>query len=280
MSALKSAPFLFISYRNLRLELARCQKKIAIRVDLKDDASNDDYADGMKKIKRILSSLINEDQIKISLNNQDGSIFINAILRFDCLSLANNVFSFLHKEYPEWQVEWLLNDRSSMGSNIRSSGLVQIVPSKLHNFLDIFTLSSFPSWTIPDPSIHCFNNSGIGIATTFPPSPYFWNLNDRRSWVNPTPPFEEELYSINSTSLCNDFEEIALNEAMPHENGSLKHLNIPEKVLEATLFVGRLNSRKISRDLLYEHFKSFGSIRYICLFNRNAISPEGSKNIE
>lgn len=280
MSALKSAPYLFISYRNLRLELARCQKKIVIRIDLKDSSSDCNYADKMREIKRILSSLVDENQIKISLNTQEGAVFVTAILKFDCQSLANSVFSLLNSNYPQWQVEWLLTDRSAMGSNIRSSGLVQIVPSKLHSFPDIFTLSSFPSYTILDPSMR-FNGSSVGIAATFQPSTFFWNFNDRRSLVNPTPPFEEELYSPKPSVISNEFEGISFDEAKSQSdaNGSLTHLNIPERVLEATLFVGRLNSRKISKDLLYEHFKCFGSIRYICLFNRNAVSPEGSTTV-
>ncbi len=53
---------------------------------------------------------------------------IAAIVRFDDSEEAREAFSWWRQRHPEWEVTWVNMDRSAMGSNIRNSGLVQLVP--------------------------------------------------------------------------------------------------------------------------------------------------------
>jgi RNA recognition motif-containing protein len=86
------------------------------------------------------------------------------------------------------------------------------------------------------------------------------------------PVFEEHVIRPSqsvSPDISQEFEEVSLNGNSSVTSGT------PERVLEATIFVGRLNGQKVNRDLVLEQFKQFGTIRYICLFNKGALSPEG-----
>lgn len=146
-------------------------------------------------------------------------------------------------------------------TGIRSSGLVHIVPSKLGTGAFYSVPLYIPSYWTQQPSLD-YNS----IQITMPMPQY-----EKRVIAEP-PVFEEHMIppsQSGSPDISQEFEEVSLN-----GNNSVSS-NAPERVLEATIFVGRLNGQKVDRDQVLEQFKQFGAIRYICLFNKGAVSPEG-----
>lgn len=72
--------------------------------------------------------------------------------------------------------------------------------------------------------------------------------------------------------LAKEFEELSVNSDGVEKDRTMR-------ILGSTVFVGRLNSQKITLDSLIDHFSQHGPIRYACLFNRGAITFEGGKMI-
>lgn len=165
----------------------------------------------------------------------------------------------------EWVVEWISNDKEIM-TGIRSSGLVHIVPSKLGNGAFYSVPLYIPSyWTTQQPP------PDFPIQITMPVPHYEMPHYGKRVIAEP-PVFEEHMIrpsQSGSPDISQEFEEVSLN------GNSSVSANAPERVLEATIFVGRLNGQKVDRDQVLEQFRQFGAIRYLCLFNKGAISPEG-----
>jgi hypothetical protein len=81
---------------------------------------------------------------------------------------------------------------------------------------------------------------------------------------------EERLIESDECELAKEFEELSIN-----SDGAEKDKTM--RIQESTVFVGRLNSQKITLDSLIEHFGQYGAIRYACLFNRGVITYEGGR---
>lgn len=160
----------------------------------------------------------------------------------------------------EWAVEWISNEKDNM-TGIRSSGLVHIVPSKLGNGAFYSVPLYIPNYWSPQPEYYASNHVSMPLIPQY----------EKRVIAEP-PVFEEHVIrpsQSGSPDISQEFEEVSLN-----GNSSVSS-NAPERILEATIFVGRLNGQKVNRDLVLEQFNQFGTIRYICLFNKGALSPEG-----
>lgn len=149
----------------------------------------------------------------------------------------------------DWSLEWLPSDRDGQSTGIRSSGLVHIVPTKLG-----------PSAYYSVPLYPTAMSMMAQAATVIPAMQTGYRL--------PGPQFEERLLTTDECELAKEFEELSIKSDGSEKNKALR-------ILESTVFAGRLNSQKISIDLLVEHFAAFGPVRYACLFNRGALTYEG-----
>lgn len=165
-----------------------------------------------------------------------------------------------------WSVSWLTNERDG-NCGIRQSGLVHIVPSKLGH---LFTL---PPIYIPQLSSQAgyYAPEFTSVYPAYAPLPSYELLQPRKQTSDSQSIYEEQLLEVvksGSPDITKEFENVSIK-----SDGMEK--NVPEHVLSCTIFVGRLNSQKIGKDLLIEHFGKYGSIRYVCLFNKGICTLNG-----
>lgn len=224
----------------MRIEPAKCQRRISVKKHVPADA---DLAIEVAKLRAALLQHAGQEEVKLNVFESEQGRAVTALLKFNESPAAERTFAAV-SQLEAVTVAWLNAEQPAQGSGIRQSGLVHIVPGKI----------GLPYLNYADPYLHPYE-------LLYTPSPV------PKAPVAP-PVFEEELVprgSPLSIDVARDFEDVSLG----GEKG------IPERVLEATLFAGRLNSQKVTKDLLIEHFSRYGPIRYVCLFNRGVKSAAG-----
>jgi RNA recognition motif-containing protein len=252
-SALAYAPYLTIDSRRIRVEPAKRQRKLCIKVRVNGDSPLELH---LEATRAALQQYVTDESFKLSLQgSQDaewallgdaptGENVIAAVVKFEDPDQARIAYEAWRTAHPEWTLTWINMDRSAFGSNVRNSGLVQLVPGDGGGY----HVSRFS----PPPFVF---EGGIGLGGVISGSPMP---------VVPryTPSYEEETVS--------DMEA----ESLSMESLTLDERDVSEW-LGRTLFVGRLNSQQVTIPLLKEHFAKHGPIRYIRLFNRGAVGYDG-----
>jgi hypothetical protein len=243
-SALAYGPCLTLDSRRLRVEPAKRQRKLCIKVRLGAEEPLEGALDGLR---RMLQSRVRDEDFKLSLQEEWEGQLVAAVVKFEDPAKARQAAEGWREERPEWEMTWINMDRGVFGSNVRNSGLVQLVPGNDGALLGY----SFASRFSPPPSPYLFEG---------PPSP--------APLLSPryTPSYEEADYSTPTTdtdSFSDDLNKLTLQP------------DLLEGWLGHTLFAGRLNGQLVTIPLLHNLFAPHGTIHYIRLYNRGAVGLDG-----
>ncbi len=245
--AINAASFITVHFRSVRIEPAKCQRKLMVKMAV---ASSEDLSISMKRMRNILLEHVPEGRLKMNTYQKMGEpnqTIITAVLKFDATNSSDVAYSKL-TGIEGWIVNWVNSESSGYGSAVRSSGLVHLIPSKLPPPIQ---------FTVP-----------IYYPTVYPLQTVYPELDVLSRRLPQDSNFEEHVYQMDIIEA--EFEELSIK-----SDGNEK--TAAERILECTVFIGRLNSGKVTHDLISEHLKQYGRIRYICLLNKGAVSPVGSK---
>jgi len=279
--ALDAAAYINIAFRQVRIEPAKCQRKLVVKQSIPATALEDELSGSMLAMRDTLLPYVHGDEQALRLTVYKGresieqGILITAILKFTESSDADRAYAEIPVLKSTWQVGWLTADRES-ATGIRQSGLVHLVPAKLGPS----AYYSIPLWLPPPPLPSTYYQSPTHSPTSITTSQTSAiSMQSLRPQIPASPPAFEELLLLDAddselNSLCREFEDVVSIKS----DGAEREMQ--ERILQATVFAGRLNSQKIGLEAVKEHFAQFGPIRYLCLFNRGALSPEGGIFIE
>lgn len=193
------------------------------------------------EMREELVRLARPEDLKVSLHRQGGlgeqmklQVLIVAVVKFEDREKAEGAFA-LWSSYPNWSVSWITTDNMTSHSNIRASGLVQLVPHEP------------PGPLILRPG----KQEDFGVQF-----PVHQTISDTKQlYPQAIRTFEEASYAL--LSLASNSHD---------GNQSLKPY---------TLFVGRLNSQQVTLELIKERFSPYGCIAYIRLFMRGMFGLDG-----
>lgn len=298
-SALAYAPCLCLDGRRIRVEPAKRQRKLCIKMRL---GPSDSVESALELLRSTLAGQVPEEDFKLSLQGGLGSPAspkaeewleaqqeleqehsVAAIVKFDDPALAREVAEGWRRRHPEWSYTWINMDRLSLGSNVRNSGLVQLVPSPDGSLY--LPVSPFTRFASPPP--HPIIYSPPPAPPPPPPPPPLppppppppTSLQQLSPLGAATPHHHHHhLYSpfVLSTPTVPFVPPIHEEASYPLPDGTAS----PSPVILSTwightLFVGRLNGQAITLAALYKHFSPHGAITYIRLYNRGAIGLDG-----
>ena len=300
LSALAYAACLTLDSRRIRVEPARRQRKLCIKQRLSGPVTVERALEGMRTA---LGRWVSEGDFKLSVQSgeeterwlgehREAEQVVAAIVKFESAERAQQAYVQWKKEHPEWSLFWINLDRTSIGSNVRNSGLVQLVPAPdgtilptgVDRFNSGYTFLSYPlsrhASVSPPPSLGLSNGlgNGVGYALYSPPSPSPPAL----PMLPPrfAPHYEEASYDAAAAaatapehSLTRDLSQLQIR-TDPEPESSSEDLAVQEW-LGNTLFVGRLNGQSVSLTLLHAHFSPHGQIVHIRLYNRGAVGLDG-----
>lgn len=271
-SALSYAPCLTLDGRRLRVEPAKRQRKLCIKVRL--DGTTLEGA--LEELCSTIRATIPDEDFKLSLQTEGGyeEQVVAAVVKFEDPQTARTTAEEWRRARPDWELTWINMDRSACGSNVRNSGLVQLIPGSDGSvFLPGYTFAAATPTSSQPPRF-----------TSPPPSPFF--LESPPSPVpllSPryTPSYEEADYNDGATTI--NYLPSSSGCVSPTPEGlsddlsrmSLKGGDLLEGWIGHTLFVGRLNGQAVTVALLREHFSPHGAICYIRLYNRGAVGYDG-----
>lgn len=136
-SALAYAACLTLDSRRIRVEPARRQRKLCIKQRLSGSMTVERALEGMRKA---LGRWVQEGDFKLSVQggeeterwlgeHREAEQVVAAIVKFEAPERAKQAYSQWRMEHPEWSLFWINLDRTAVGSNVRNSGLVQLVPA-------------------------------------------------------------------------------------------------------------------------------------------------------
>ena len=183
-SALAYAPFLALDSRRVRVEPARRQCRLCIRCRLPAEAS---VEASLEEMRTILKQYVADESFKLSLQGgQDANRtlleypehVIAAIVKFEDPDQARCAYGAWRIGNPDWTLTWINMDRTVFGSNVRNSGLVQLVPGD-----ESYRVSRF------SPSLSCLTDAAMHSASPMPQ----YSSN-----------YEEEMVSLSDNAGAND----------------------------------------------------------------------------
>lgn len=94
---MEAAPYIHINFRQVRIEPARCQRKLSIKMEIPSDVSEDKVSSRMKAMRALLLGYVGEEDLKMSVGRGNrGEALVSAILKFTDSTLADRAF-----EVPE-----------------------------------------------------------------------------------------------------------------------------------------------------------------------------------
>lgn len=212
IKAMENVSDMIMGNRKVRVEFAKQQMKLGIRKECDGDSDNS-FKEEMQFFQHQILKTINRKDVVFNIyyDSSQSSPILSAIVKFENISKASKTYDeWIEKK--EWQIVWLNTNVSNKSTQIRNSGLVQIVPI----------------------------------------------IREQKTFLNGiNPAFKSKFKHCESLKLGND-----LNECY-----SLMDKNI--------LFVGRLNGKMVTCQILVEYFGVWGNIIEIKLYNRNVIGIDG-----
>lgn len=302
-AALNYGPHLTLDGRRIRVEQAKRQRKLCVKYRF---APDEPLEFALEKMRKVLQAMVPDEDFKLSLQSSAlqaqvaASLFLSppspdaianhpqdivaAIIKFESVEAARQVHDRLKEEHPEWMLTWINMDRSALGSNIRNSGLVQLVPTREGSiiipavtspslsggFIPRYASPPF-AYSMPDPAY-----SSVHASNLISPAGFYPLQPTATTAISPVPILPGGGY----TQIC--FEEEEFDCAREEEsiirkmsNFSLEEEEDMQGWVGSTLFVGRLNGQAATISLLKEHFTTYGPISYIRLYNRGLIGFDG-----
>lgn len=312
VNAINSRHNLQIDSRRIRVELAKRQRKLCIRQRVDDPCQLEALVETMhgqicrfarpKDYKLAIqerygftndscnstdghANFIDEVDLNYTRNFNFGNytrfgkilyLVIAAVVKFEDPKTAQEAHEYWRASNKEWVLSWINMDRQSHGSNVRTSGLVQLIPSSDGSvglpllspvsYSPISLLNGVPVTrpnheTQPDIDLHAqviledYQKSTDAVESTT-------SVLQRLSFDEKN--FQHVSYGTESAlaSGSNErFEEMNSRDTYGEND-------------QNWLFVGRINSRHVTLDLIREKFQTYGVINYIRLYNRGAIGPD------
>lgn len=237
---------IWMSGRKLRIEPARSQHRLKIRVPLEE--STDVFRE-QAKIYQELCGAISPQYIRVlPPQSGPGGMCLVYVVKFD----RPNEELVCSWSSRRWQVQRMtdgsLADNASL--NTRNSGLVHLVIPE--NWQGNLGNGAFSSSMHQQPAHNYYHHHyyhPMTIISTPPASP-------------DTPPFEElNLQASNRLASCS-------------ESSGAAHGSLP-----GDIYVGRLNSRQVTTGELAERFGVHGKLAYVRLYNRLAVGVDGGKEL-
>lgn len=283
-SALAYGPCLTLDSRRLRVEPAKRQRKLCIKMRLGGDSPLDAALDSMRQA---LQEHVSDEDFKLSLQGAHeaewallgeqaslGEPVVAAVVKFEDPIRARVAAEAWKSGHPDWILTWINMDRGAFGSNVRNSGLVQLVPG-VDGSLP-YAATTYPRWS-PPPGF--FFEATTTTPTPGTPPPNYLNNGGMASLIGGNFP------GIHSPALtpryAPSYEEASYGDGgdIILEPLSLDRLTLNDPQVDdwlgCTLFVGRLNGQSVTLPLLYEHFGVHGPLCYIRLYNRGAVGYDG-----
>lgn len=274
-SALQYAPQLSLDGRRIRVEGARRQRKLCVKVPLGEHQT---VELALEKLRLALVQRVAEEDFKLTVQSALQptandvietapltETFVAAIVKFEDCAKAKEAIDAWRSAHPDWSLTWINLDRTSLGSNIRNSGLVQLVPA------------ADGSLYLPRPISPPPLSQSIFSSPTWPTL-----FNSQMMLSGMASPFR---YPAN-------YEDVTYESVIEGDNGSGcggggggdgaegieeddQCKTDPKSILKYTLFVGRLNSQAITLEQLHARFVLHGSISFIRLYNRALVGLDG-----
>lgn len=138
-AALAYGPCLALDNRRIRVEPAKRQRKLCIKYRV---PPGEPIETALAAMRAALVEHVSDEDFKLSLQ-ADGDAaehehlgeggeppqqLIAAIVKFEEGEGARSAYEAWRNAHPTWTLTWINMDRAAMGSNVRNSGLVQLVP--------------------------------------------------------------------------------------------------------------------------------------------------------
>jgi len=286
-SALAYAPFLTLDSRRIRVEPAKRQRKLCIKWRLPHNSSLK-VEEALEEMRRVLQERVGEEEFKLSLQGgveAESVLFegaageedckldlgqvIAAVVKFEDPQKAKSAFEVWQQGHPEWSMTWINMDRSAFGSNVRNSGLVQLVPGKDGTIFvppAVYGLGN-SRYASPPPFLYDFGGGNVSPAPVLP------TMQPRYM-----PSYEEETFTDTDHLLSKQLETLSVNDISverDEDREAVTNNDLLSNWLGCTVFVGRLNGQYVTLAQLHEKFRRYGQIGFIRLYNRGVVGFDG-----
>lgn len=252
-AALAYGPCLALDNRRIRVEPAKRQRKLCIKYRV---PPGEPIEAALAAMRAALVEHVSDEDFKLSLQ-ADGDAaehehlgeggeppqqLIAAIVKFEEGEGARSAYEAWRNAHPTWTLTWINMDRAAMGSNVRNSGLVQLVPGTDGT---VMVPAGIVSGRLPSPRyfddllvggggggnrLYTPLNMGMAMAMSMSPPPQPIPVpplsptapSYTQGYPSPryTPTFEEEHFLVQS------LEEMAARETASTPSGKVKEVTM------------------------------------------------------